>query len=484
MGLDKFKTFDPKLVDKVGKDQIGKAVWCKLNEAEKMTKAFRVITDRERNAAAIKTSNFDTLLVVFSKLIGGVAVQEEIIKGQNRLALRSISSQKDIAEQLYTVYQKTKLLAHNQEPTEAEIKSFQEEFSVSYKALEEAAFVKLPNPEAVDSLAAPMEELFQYDSLAATLKWNDERKAVVEKMMSLIRRQIAVVAEHETVSQGKMWKLTKPSIPVVSSWNNLSPLDWINLLGSFNSLSCDKQLNTAFSHERVVIDLLKHKATAWTDKRKGSYANFICFCGKPLTESYRYESCDIQYIEKGSNTCRLCHHSVDMIKISEGVCCRHRYQVQPNFETTGECKYCHAPLHKNYCGYFDRGPPYKGCSKMSCSIQHNYSYLKTTNVSCIICGTQNFTFEDTYIGFCCNNEVRYFPAWLDTITLTKKRSHNGDIAPTNSKNYHLKIPDTISDPKHFGYLIWKFSTFLESKNINLIPDDSNHAHERFAWQRR
>jgi hypothetical protein len=300
MGLEKFKTFDPKLVEKIGKDRVGKDVWRSLKKDEKLSEAFQVITDPARYAAAMEESNFDTFLSVLSKAIGGVAVQEKMIEAQIKIELNKISSQTNIAEQLYTVYQKTKLLAHNQEPTEAAITAFQKLFADTYQELEDDAFAKFIGPTAVDALAAPMQQLIRYYNLAATLQWKDECKVVIGKMTSLIRRQIEVVTDHETVSEGCLWKLSKPSSSDVPSWDKLLPLDWINLLGSFNLLGCDVQLNTAFNSEKISIDLLKHKATAWTDKHKGNYGNFICLCERPLSENYCCNSCHFQFIKADS----------------------------------------------------------------------------------------------------------------------------------------------------------------------------------------
>jgi hypothetical protein len=477
-GARKFKTFDPKLVEKIGKDRIGKDVWRSLDDDEKMTKAFEVITDPKRYADAMKESNFDVFLSVLSKAIGSDAVQEKLIEGQIKVALKKISSQKNITEQLYKVYQKTKLLAKNQEPTETAIASFQKLFSDAYEELEESAFVKFDNPTAVDLLAAPMQELIRYYNLAATLKWKAEGKVVVKKMISLIRRQIEVVTGNEKVSQRNTWKLSTHSSHKVMSWDDLSPLDWISLLGSFNLLGCDAQLNMAFNNDKVIIDLLKHKATAWTDTRKSNYANFSCLCGEPLTEVYRCNKCYIQYIDSGSKESGICKSQrFKIIKTREGICCGQAYQVLPDFDSKHKCKRDHHNLTVNNQLTF--GPagtpvttPFKSCSY--CSVKRRFVKDATT-VCCTTC-QQEIIFGDVVIGNCCKFEIRFFPSWLDSITLTKKPFRDDKPKPSGQDNReldYLAIPKDYSDPKHFEHLIWKFADFLKERKIDLLCDYSN-----------
>ena len=53
--------------------------------------------------------------------------------------------------------------------------------------------------------------------------------------------------------------------------------------------------------------------------------------------------------------------------------------------------------------------------------------------------------------------------WTEFVEL---KYDQGRIVPVDIQKhkalYRLDIPDRVSDPKHFGYVIWKFCTFMEA----------------------
>jgi len=80
MSRESFNDFDKDLLEKLGREQIGRRRWNRLSEKEKYDQAFKVI--KEGYEDGLEDSNFDKLLTVLDHFLGGEEVQQKVIELQ------------------------------------------------------------------------------------------------------------------------------------------------------------------------------------------------------------------------------------------------------------------------------------------------------------------------------------------------------------------------------------------------------------------
>jgi len=89
MSREAFASFDKDLVEKLGREQIGRHHWSRMSEVERFDEAFKVI--KEGHQDGLQDSNFDKLLMVLSHFLGGDQAQQGIIEKQISTALGALS---------------------------------------------------------------------------------------------------------------------------------------------------------------------------------------------------------------------------------------------------------------------------------------------------------------------------------------------------------------------------------------------------------
>jgi GTPase SAR1 family protein len=160
MNLEQFQGFDKELIEKLGRDQIGRRRWNKLSEEEKIQETYEILSDPSEQEEGLKDSNFDKFLAVLEHFVGGEQAQREVIENQIKTSMRALLERwlGGIANHVYSVYQMTKAL--NRSPKASTSKMFgvpdpqaqsmfggtvllsdpQAAFWNSYKACEDSAF--------------------------------------------------------------------------------------------------------------------------------------------------------------------------------------------------------------------------------------------------------------------------------------------------------------------------------------------------------
>jgi GTPase SAR1 family protein len=214
MSLEQFQGFDKDLIEKLGRDQIGRRRWNKLSEEEKIQETYEILSDPSEHKEGLKDSNFDKFLTVLEHFVGGEQAQRELIENQIKTSMRALRERwpGGIANHVHSVYQMTKAL--NRSPEAATSNMFgisdpkaqsmfggidllsdpQTLFWNSYKACEDSAFQQSTSgPDGICVLAEPMEELLCYHIVSKEAGWHEEGKSTVTKMKALIRRLIGVL---------------------------------------------------------------------------------------------------------------------------------------------------------------------------------------------------------------------------------------------------------------------------------------------------
>jgi 50S ribosomal subunit-associated GTPase HflX len=80
MSLEQFQGFDKDLIEKLGRDQIGRRHWNKLSEEEKIQETYEILSDPSEHEEGLKDSNFDKFLNVLKHFVGGEQAQRKLIE--------------------------------------------------------------------------------------------------------------------------------------------------------------------------------------------------------------------------------------------------------------------------------------------------------------------------------------------------------------------------------------------------------------------
>lgn len=80
MSRESFDNFDKDLLERLGREQIGRRRWNRLSEKQKYDEAFKVIKEGYKDG--LEDSNFDKLLTVLNHFLGGEEVQQKVIELQ------------------------------------------------------------------------------------------------------------------------------------------------------------------------------------------------------------------------------------------------------------------------------------------------------------------------------------------------------------------------------------------------------------------
>jgi GTPase SAR1 family protein len=400
MTLEEFRRFDYKLVDKLGRERIGRDAWSGMSQSEKYENAYSVITDSAKYKAALADSNFDKFLVLLSKSIGGSDTQRSLINKQIEVALQNISKQNAIVTSLQAVYKLNHaLLINDEEHGKYGDKELQSTFWDAYEKLEGAAFKGLVIPTAVAKLKEPMEELIQYCHFAHSLGWISEQDKALATMKNLIRHQMGFVLEKQSLEKLSVNEAAASTSPVskeiqkcLTTWDKLSLLDWIHIAGSFSLMSYDKPFCEAFGREKMLFDVLMQSLV--NEASSSTHVDIsLCF------------SCKTKWTN-GNNKCSSCR-SVYLIP--------------------GERHTCHS--HHHY-GSFSVG---QRCSNCEYTMK---AYPTETVAESML----NLLTKQIY------KDGKLVPA--------DEQNHKMFV--------HLVVPETPADPAHFGHLIWLYCKFVGS----------------------
>lgn len=402
MTLEKFKSFDKDLIEKLGRDQFGKQMWKKWSPDEKVENVYDIISNAEQYQEGLKDSNFDKFMVVLRHFVGGDQAQRELIQKQIHTGLSALSKRPflqpgNLTTKVQEAYERCKLLAGTTEnnpaiPGDANLKKA---FWTAYTEYEGTIFQEFESswPEQkVELLAGPMKELLSYHKLVRQAEWEDEKEPVVVKMKALVRRLFGFLVEQENKTGyfRSWWTLNKDTD--TPKQTDLSPLDWAFVWGSILLLSYDRHFCEVFGREKILFEKLAQNANAW---RGAAFNPTTCpYCLSPFGSKTGHKHC-------------------------------------------GSCKLI-----------FTNVLPWQG-NCISCYRQGSGTAFIVKDNKCYNCGTSY------------REPPPDLNAWLEL-----KYNAEGKLTPVHPDKYkkiiHVEVPESLSDPKHFGHLVYKFCRFMES----------------------
>jgi GTPase SAR1 family protein len=435
MSLEQFEVFDKDLIEKLGRDQIGRRRWNKLSEEDKIQETYDILSDPSEHEEGLKDSNFDKVLAVLEHFVGGEHRQREIIESQIKTSMRALREgwPGGIANHLYSVYQMTRALNRSPEASTSSMSGVpdpqaqsmfggtnllsdpQAAFWKSYQAYEDSAFEQFTtSPEFVCVLSKLVEELTCYHKLSKEAGWDEEGESAVTKMKALIRRLIGVLVEQHEKYNVATWSVSAV-LPNSLEWRDLSPLDWTMIWRSILLLSYDKYFCQVFGKEKILLESLAQRSNAaWID-RVSSCLDTCLHCGGSTAE-----------------------HDISFSFPPTMFVPSHGFGSNPNNfpSNVKRCNGCNIvymeklDLEQNRC---------LSCPKGTVSQRH------CDNASC---------------------GARYREL-IDLKALVNPFHYNGKSFPVDPNPIckavvHIHVPESLSSRKHFGHLTWTVCEFMSS----------------------
>ena len=401
---------------------MGKFQWKRLSDEKKYELVYQIVSDPAQYKERFEATNFHKLLHVLQYFLGGKEAQEKLIQKQLDVALSKISIRNEegqlFTDQIIEIFNRSKALGKDSYNLRVAPK-----FWALYKDLKAEAFTKLQNnPTSVTALDEPMKELIKYaQNLQNKLIENhpsiaeeNERK-IVEAMKELIKRQIAIVIE----KAGEWEPETLVAVPNDQSRSEPAMWKWDSSRGGFQHRSSGEH----FPHREHPADLEESNwtyddmAKKWKNKYSGTEKNSR---ENPALKPYPRLSSWTGMSSKDwstvvSSIMMIAHHEVFYETFGQEIAnlewmARHASFVKP-------------PMHCFSCGH-------SGCFNSNHSkplrIYHDYE-------------------KGTYNG--------------------------GVFIPQNSARYdrvvQIKVPDSPSDPSHWGHLSWLFCKSIEYLQLSL-----------------
>ena len=403
MSRESFNNFDKDLLEKLGREQIGRRRWNRLSETQKYDEAYKVV--KEGHQDGMEDSNFDKLLTVLNFILGGHEAQKKVIELQIWTAVRSLSKRPfppgGVTALVKDIYEKRKALQASDKVTLQVIASLDlvTSFWSTYKSYEDESFqiFKSDFPKGVGRLTDIICNLVDYHKLACLPDWNDTSSHAISEMKKLIRRYFTTLIELQQKDKSSCaWGRSGTSAFLAKSkTTGMTPHDWCGVWGSLMLLSYSKQFNEIFGQEKIIIDRLFIDANGWS---RNHFDGVNCpTCQKTLTVAHGTQS----------------------------KCCRSCLVVYSEDPLQGMGK-----KGKRYC---------PGC-------KNNI----TTDPYCDNCGaTYQYKTSIAPLEPWYNAEGRLLP--YKSSTSASCTSASTVVAPTS-----------FSDPLHIAHIVWTFCTFLEA----------------------
>jgi len=417
MDREAFENFDSDLLEKLGREQIGRHRWNRLSESEKRDEAFKVI--KEGYQDGIKDSNFDKLLRVLDHFLGGEEAQQNVIEQQMCNALKSISTKRPfppggLTSLVRGFYEQRKLLHASNGTIPKSIKGFDlvDSFWSTYQAFETETFEKFKAnfPKGFDALAELMNDLVRYHELAYSPDWNDTSERVIAKMEELIQRYITALINLQKKdkdmdrwdSEGKVSTITLTK----GKKSGMTPHDWAIVWGSLLLLSYSRTFVEYFGQEKIIFERLAQDAHHWNNEVNKS----TCDCGCTL------------YPVSGSKSSKWCKDScytVYTVETEKPIYCP--YQCGRRLDSSHYCEDC----------------------------DQTYPHVP---------------FDYIPLAPCYDDKGRLLP-------FESKASAGNPLIIT---------PKSFSDPTHIAHILWKFCDLIESLETKKHACTNSQAKEVIA----
>ena len=93
MSLEQFAGFDEDLIEKLGREQIGRRRWNKLSQEDKIKEVYEIVKNPDSCREVISESNFSVFLDALSFFVGGESKQLELLQTQIEASIALLNSE-------------------------------------------------------------------------------------------------------------------------------------------------------------------------------------------------------------------------------------------------------------------------------------------------------------------------------------------------------------------------------------------------------
>jgi len=249
MTMEQFKKFDKQLIEKLGRDEVGKWQWKKLSEDQQYEVAHKAVIDQTQYEERLAATNFDRFLNALAYSVGDSQNQLHLIKKQLQVSLDNLSPVRGIAGELRGIIDRSIIIG---EPTN----KLKNVFWSKYKIMKKNAFQNFLLPTQVGCLAPLMLELQDFRQHAAEIKWEEQEQNAIQHMKGLIRKQLSILLNKEKCCRKLDWQENSVSFDDEVTWNNMSPDDWKTICRSMLLLLHNKIFCNTFGQEAILIQSL------------------------------------------------------------------------------------------------------------------------------------------------------------------------------------------------------------------------------------
>jgi small GTP-binding protein len=274
MTFDVFKKFDNNLIQKIGREEVGRSKWNRLSQEAQYKEAFNVVSDPAMCNDGLQASNFDSFLRVLSCAVGGKLTQSTLLMKQVELKMKQIKHDQCLVAQI------DPLVAEMRKIPQSNAKNLGHYFWLHYGTSKALAISKLNHPTDLRQLSIVMDQLTAYLGRAADII---DRKRTLEEMKSLVVKQLEVL-----ISMFKLWCSAKAQTESQEqtlpwSWLVLSPNEWLGILTSVLAVSHTKAAVKSLSNELSFLSIARTVCEPFLQK-----SSSVCYlCGSTIyTQEY------------------------------------------------------------------------------------------------------------------------------------------------------------------------------------------------------
>ena len=395
---------------------MGKFKWKKLSDEKKYELVHQIVSDPAQYKERLEASNFHKLLGVLQYFLGGKETQEKLIEKQLDVALSKMSIEHDegclFTDQLIAVFDRSKALGKD-------TSSLVPKFWALYEDLKAEALAKLEfNPLSVAALDEPMKELIKYAQnlqnkliqCHPSVAVDENEQKIIEAMKDLIKHQVALI-----IGKAGEWKPQSldraPPDRHPNQWTwNKKMRQWHNdYCGTY--YSCPKNTHPA--------DLLE---SSWAYDR----------ASQKWKSKYSNKKMEGAANENPATKCRPFPGLSDWDGMS------------PKDWSTIVSSIMMFSHHKAFCEAFGQE-----IVDLEWNKTHG-NFLKPPN----------YCFNCKGTSCCCNKLLQAYHDYAEGTYI------NGVFTPNNKAKYdravQIKVPDSPSDPSHWGHLAWLFCEYMQS----------------------
>jgi GTPase SAR1 family protein len=251
LSLDQVKKMHSAVLDKIGKDEVGKLPWIALPNEEKQQIVFEALNRQSGEyQELLEATNFYGFVKSLQSIIGGLDKQSRLLQQQQEVALRRISSDSMFVQELRRIQERFEGVETADDST------IRLKFWELYQVCEEAAFAKLEQELDVSALEFPIRQLLVYQEWLDEIQWEED---VMRAMRNLVRRQLHMIMNHYSLWSYDDWYKSMNAETWIKReakhhWNYLSPADWSTILSSILLASCDRHFYEYFGKEKIALE--------------------------------------------------------------------------------------------------------------------------------------------------------------------------------------------------------------------------------------